>query len=552
MDRINRAVNLRTLADRDAYRADVLTTLAQFCGEALRAYRAGDLDSVDVPQAVQICENLRCVFEDRDPLFGRIAMMHHAAAVLSTVQFNTRIGGAPECFADRSRALVAVLRLVLFAPDQEIERAMRATLVCHPADPALWFHRGVLRHRQGRFAVAEAALRRSVVLNPDGRMSRLRWAYCLTHLQRFDDSLAAFAATFNVKMTRQAAARELDASRARYWSRDLPPLPSTPKVSVVITSHSRVNLLSVAIGKLRQQTYENLELILVEEDTSEEMDEYIAELVASEPRLRLVRVPQADFVSSDPVYHMVAKCNRGWEISSGDLFMHHSDDDFLDPDYIEKMVALFKENPLCLSATGGVRKINAHGIPIHSYDLDMVKPRYMPGLITLFDECHPVAPHVDGFYQAYAVSLTYRRTVMDRCGGYKIPHNDVWRLCAMPRGDLGYDPSTKINWRLHPEQTSKRQLNPGDHRWSSKHLPRHLLEVDLEEDLRELDGLLGKKMMWWYNRRRGLQNLKIFIRKYLSGDESAPSFIESIRKSSPGIENTEEFRKAERMILAAN
>ena len=112
-------------------------------------------------------------------------------------------------------------------------------------------------------------------------------------------------------------------------------LKTKPLVSVVVRTHRRKESLRRTLESLRNQTYDNFEIVIVEdgENTAEEM-------------------VKKDFSDLDINYYATINNvgrgragNVGIERAKGELVSFLDDDDYYYPDFIETFVAEFEKNP---------------------------------------------------------------------------------------------------------------------------------------------------------------------------------------------------------------
>ena len=102
-----------------------------------------------------------------------------------------------------------------------------------------------------------------------------------------------------------------------------------PLVSVVLPTYNRARLLPHAIRSVLAQTHDNLELIIVDDNSPDDT----ADVVHSfrDPRIRYVR--------NDPNLKLPRALNRGFSMANGELLTWTSDDNMFMPEAVEKMVA---------------------------------------------------------------------------------------------------------------------------------------------------------------------------------------------------------------------
>lgn len=124
--------------------------------------------------------------------------------------------------------------------------------------------------------------------------------------------------------------------------------PSLPKVSVVITNYNYGRFLQQTIESVLAQTYPNIEVIVVDDGSTDETWEVIAKY----PQITVIR-QHREGVS-------VAR-NKGAMAASGDYLAFLDSDDMWAPQKIEKQVQKFLNNPDLGAVTVGTIHIDSHG-----------------------------------------------------------------------------------------------------------------------------------------------------------------------------------------------
>ena len=108
-----------------------------------------------------------------------------------------------------------------------------------------------------------------------------------------------------------------------------------PLVSICIPTYNRANYIKKAIDSALGQTYKNIEVIVVDNASTDNTDEIVS--AYNDPRLRYVR--------NSENMGLFGNFNRCIELYNGD-FLHilHSDD-YIDSDFTEKCVDFFNKHP---------------------------------------------------------------------------------------------------------------------------------------------------------------------------------------------------------------
>lgn len=104
---------------------------------------------------------------------------------------------------------------------------------------------------------------------------------------------------------------------------------SYPLVSIIIPTYNREHLILDTLNSVIAQTYKNWECIIVDDESSDNSEKIIKELIAKEPRIHFYKKPE--FLAKGPS----ASRNFGYEKSKG-LYINWLDsDDLLVPEKIE-------------------------------------------------------------------------------------------------------------------------------------------------------------------------------------------------------------------------
>lgn len=119
-------------------------------------------------------------------------------------------------------------------------------------------------------------------------------------------------------------------------------MKSNPLVSVLMSIYKEsVAVVSKAIDSIREQTYQNLELVvLLDYPEHEEMKRYLAKLQQEESRLQ--------YHVNEKNLGLLFSLNRGVAFCQGELICRMDEDDYAEPDRVEKQVAYMQEHGLDL------------------------------------------------------------------------------------------------------------------------------------------------------------------------------------------------------------
>lgn len=133
----------------------------------------------------------------------------------------------------------------------------------------------------------------------------------------------------------------------------LPPLPESPRISIVILNYKRLNALKQSIQSALMQTYDNREIIVVDNHSEED----IAGLITSlDPGIKLIELPDNRGTCGGR--------NAGIRAAQGDIIITLDNDvHFASPFELAKVVAKYAARPdihvlafqMCEADTGNIR-----------------------------------------------------------------------------------------------------------------------------------------------------------------------------------------------------
>lgn len=102
-----------------------------------------------------------------------------------------------------------------------------------------------------------------------------------------------------------------------------------PRVSVIIATYNRSDVLRCAIATVQFQSFEDWELIVVGDGCTDDTASVMAEF--KDPRIRFVNLPEN-------VGEQWGPANRGFEMAGGELIAYLNHDDLWFPDHLEALV----------------------------------------------------------------------------------------------------------------------------------------------------------------------------------------------------------------------
>jgi glycosyltransferase involved in cell wall biosynthesis len=113
--------------------------------------------------------------------------------------------------------------------------------------------------------------------------------------------------------------------------------PHNPLVSIVIPTHNRADLLERAVRSVLRQTYQHLEIVIVDDGSEDGTPERVEFLQEEHSNIVYLRNPR-------PLGACITR-NSGIEAAKGFYVGLLDDDDEFTPNWVEDLVNCFKKNP---------------------------------------------------------------------------------------------------------------------------------------------------------------------------------------------------------------
>ena len=144
------------------------------------------------------------------------------------------------------------------------------------------------------------------------------------------------------------------------------------KVSVVIPTYNRFNYLLNAIDSVKNQTYDDIEIIVVN-DFSPETEE-IEEI--------LIRHPEIKYIKNIKNYGLAKTRNIGVKNSKSEIITFLDADDEIHPQKIEFQLSIYKDN---VAISCSVDRVNLNNHRNHSKNFKTIlKKKYSKSHILIF------------------------------------------------------------------------------------------------------------------------------------------------------------------------
>jgi glycosyltransferase involved in cell wall biosynthesis len=226
-----------------------------------------------------------------------------------------------------------------------------------------------------------------------------------------------------------------------------------PLVTVVCLCYNHARFIRDALDSVLAQTYTNLEIIVVDDLSTDDSRNIIAEYVQ--------KYPQIKFLPNEKNLGNCAAFNRAWEISKGDYLIDFATDDVLMPERISEQVAAFET----LDPGYGIIYTDAVLIDDNSREIGYYYKRDTEGNLLKPVPSGDVFADVVARHFISTPTMIMRRAVFEKLGGYDATlayeDFDLWVRSARTFKFYFLDkPLTKR--RIHAAQMSQQQYKPSD------------------------------------------------------------------------------------------
>lgn len=115
---------------------------------------------------------------------------------------------------------------------------------------------------------------------------------------------------------------------------------TTGLVSIIIPVYNRANILAACLNSIREQTWKDLDVIVVDDGSTDRSREIVQEYVEQDARVRLFTIDHQG---------PSAARNKGMEEARGELLTFVDADDYIERDYIRNMVEAIGDADFCIA-----------------------------------------------------------------------------------------------------------------------------------------------------------------------------------------------------------
>ena len=209
----------------------------------------------------------------------------------------------------------------------------------------------------------------------------------------------------------------------------------TPRVSVLVPAFNAERFLAEALDSLTSQTFTDIEIIVVNDGSTDTSGELAERHAAADDRIRVFHQDNAG---------VCAALNKAASMARGDLIARLDADDISSPDRLEKQVAFMDANPAVVCCGSAMRYIDERGAELRRRTFALTNAEIQGRIIDR------------GCYAHSAV--IYRRAAFESVGGYRSPFDSVEDLDLFLRlsetGEMANLPDHLCAYRLHASQVT--------------------------------------------------------------------------------------------------
>jgi glycosyltransferase involved in cell wall biosynthesis len=165
---------------------------------------------------------------------------------------------------------------------------------------------------------------------------------------------------------------------------------NTPLVSIVVPTYNRAYCLAKTIESALAQTYQNLEILIIDDGSTDETSELIAREYAAETRIRYSYQTNAG---------VSAARNHGFNLANGEYIALLDSDDLWQPWKLELQVAILEQSKEIGMIWTEMSAVNPEGELISSKYLRTMYSAYQwyPELDQLFEHSYPISKFASQF-----------------------------------------------------------------------------------------------------------------------------------------------------------
>ncbi|MEK5493969.1 glycosyltransferase family 2 protein [Paenibacillus sp. FSL R7-0297] len=275
-----------------------------------------------------------------------------------------------------------------------------------------------------------------------------------------------------------------------------------PLVSVVIPAYNRPDTLQIAIDSVLEQTWPNIEIIICDDSSNNNVQEMMAPYLRSFPQIQYYKNDKNLFLEN---WH---KC---FDLASGEYINYLMDDDVFHKDKIKKMLYFYQNFENISLVTSFRQTINESGDyipPLYATDRLYEETRIMDGMMLgniVLSRC------LNTIGEPTTV-LFKKEDLTDKFGVFKGKQycllNDLasW-LNLLSKGRAVYIPEALSYFRIHPNQNNQTLGPKAFTEWLD------IMIASREDGFLDTNDLFKTALLSYYERVKGRQSFAADIKR---------------------------------------
>lgn len=211
--------------------------------------------------------------------------------------------------------------------------------------------------------------------------------------------------------------------------------PNIPRLSVVLPVYNAGRYLAEAVESILQQSFQDFELIAVNDGSTDGSPRILEALASRDPRIRILNQENRG---------QVASMNRAVGEARADLVARMDADDIALSHRFEDQVGHLDAHPEVVLVGGRTIVIDERGVPLDVWEPPVSASALRATLPRQNCFCHP--------------SVIFRKSAFEECGGYREAYApsedyDLW-LRLLEIGEVANVPRVVLAYRFHRENLS--------------------------------------------------------------------------------------------------
>ena len=198
-----------------------------------------------------------------------------------------------------------------------------------------------------------------------------------------------------------------------------------PLVSIVIPAYNHATYISEAVNSVLNQTYPNIELIVINDGSTDHTNEILSKLCGR------------FYYESQPNMGQSLTLKKGWDLAKGEYLSYLSADDILEKDAITELVLALSTNQDCIVVYPDFKLID----PNSKFVRSVKTPDYNHDLMASDVEC-PIGPGALFKKSAYIKTGPWNTALR------QMPDYDFW-LRMSQHGHFSRVPKELAGYRVH-------------------------------------------------------------------------------------------------------